>query len=123
VDELATDHRVVRYDGRGAGRSTHSGPFDMQTDVADLIAVAEGAGPLAAVVANGDAANRAVHAAAQRPDLIPVVVSMETVPLASGAAADTDALVGSPGVLSALVGMMRNDYRSGMTAAIQRGNP
>ena len=123
IDELARDHRVVRYDARGAGQSTRSGPYDMNTDVDDLLALAEAGGALAAVVANGDASNRAVHAASRRPDLIPVVVSLETVPLTAGYASDSDALVGSGGVLSALVEMMRNDYRSGMLAAIQRGNP
>jgi pimeloyl-ACP methyl ester carboxylesterase len=123
IDDLASDHRVVRYDARGAGKSAHVGPYGMATDVADLLAVAEAAGPLVAIVANGDATNRAVHGAAQRPELVPLVISMETVPLPAGAAEDTDALVGSENVLDALVGMMRADYRSGMTAAIQRGNP
>jgi hypothetical protein len=95
----------------------------MQTDVDDLIAIVEATGPVAAVLSNGDASNRATHAAVQRPDLIPYLISMETVPLMPGQAADTDALVGSGGVLSALVGMMRADYRSGMLATIQRSNP
>jgi pimeloyl-ACP methyl ester carboxylesterase len=121
--ELTPGHRMIRYDARGTGESTRVGPYDMQTDVDDLIAIAEAGAPIAAVLSNGDASNRAVHAAAQRPDLIPYVISMETVPLMPGQAADTDALVGSGGVLSALVGMVRADYRSGMLAAIQRGNP
>jgi pimeloyl-ACP methyl ester carboxylesterase len=121
--ELSPGHRMIRYDARGTGESTRAGPYDMQTDVEDLIAIAEDAGPLAAVLANGDATNRATHAAAQRPDLVPYVISMETMPLLPGQAADTDALVGSGGVLSALMGMMRTDYRAGMLAAIQRGNP
>jgi hypothetical protein len=50
-------------------------------------------------------------------------VSLETVPLSRGVADGTDALVGSGGVLEALVGMMRADYRSGLSAAVQRGNP
>jgi pimeloyl-ACP methyl ester carboxylesterase len=123
ADQLAQDHRLVRYDARGSGESTPSGPYDMDTDVADMLAVAEAAGPLAATLANGDAANRAVHAAAERPDLIPIVVSLETLPLVSVDAGDTDALVGSGGVLTALIGLMRNDYRAGMRAAIERGNP
>jgi pimeloyl-ACP methyl ester carboxylesterase len=120
--ELRHGHRTIRYDARGAGESTRRGPYDMQTDVEDLIAVAEAAGPLAVVVANGDATNRAVHAAAQRPDLLPQVLSMETVPLLPGQAAGTDSLI-TGGVLEALVGMMRADYRTGLTAAVQRGNP
>jgi pimeloyl-ACP methyl ester carboxylesterase len=119
---LQEGHRVVRYDARGAGESTRKGPYDMQTDVADLIAVAEAAGPIAAVVANGDATNRAVHAAAQRPDLIPHVVSLETLPLVAGQAAGTESLIASGNVLEALVGMMRADFRSGLTASVQQGN-
>lgn len=122
-DELRHGHRTIRYDARGAGASTRQGPYDMATDVADLIAVAEAAAPLTAVIANGDATNRAVHAAAQRPDVLPIVISLETVPLLPGQAEGTDALVSSGGVLDALVGMMRNDYRTGLTAAVQRGNP
>lgn len=121
--ELRSGHRLIRYDARGAGESTRRGPYDMATDVADLIAVLEDAGPVAAVIANGDATNRAVHAAAQRPDLIPYVLSMESVPLARGEAEGTESLISSASVLEALVGMMRADYRSGLTAAITRGNP
>jgi pimeloyl-ACP methyl ester carboxylesterase len=121
-DELASDHRLIRYDARGTGQSSPGGPFDMNTDVEDMLAICEAAGPVA-VVANGDATNRAVHAGARQSDAVPVVISLESLPLSAGDAVDTDALVASAGVLSALVGMMRADYRSGMMAAIQRGNP
>jgi pimeloyl-ACP methyl ester carboxylesterase len=121
--ELRSGHRTIRYDPRGAGESTRQGPYDMQTDVADLIAVVAAAGPITAVLSNGDATNRAVHAAAQRPELIPYVVSLETVPLHRGEAAGTEALISSRQVLDALIAMMRADYRSGVTAAMQRGNP
>lgn len=121
--ELQGGHRTVRYDARGAGESSRRGPFDMKTDVADLIAVVEAAGPIAAVVTNGDATNRAVHAAAERPDLIPYVVSLETVPLARGQAEGTESLIASAQVLETLVSMMRADYRTGLSAAVQRGNP
>lgn len=123
VDELQPGHRIVRYHPRGCGESARQGPYDMATDVADLIAVAEAAQPLAVVVGNGDSSNRAVHAAAQRPDLFPYVISLETIPLARGQAEGTDALVGSGGVLEALVSMMRTDFRAGLRAAVARGNP
>jgi pimeloyl-ACP methyl ester carboxylesterase len=121
--ELRSGHRLIRYDARGAGESTRQGPYDMATDVDDLIAVGEEVAPLAAVVANGDATNRAVHAAALRPDLFPYVISMESVPLAPRQAAGTESLISSRSVLETLVGMMRADYRSGLIAAVQRGNP
>jgi pimeloyl-ACP methyl ester carboxylesterase len=120
---LTADHRTVRFDARGTGESTWRGPYDMETDVGDLLAIVEAAGPIAAVLANGDATNRAVHAAARRPDLIPTVISLETVPLMPGQAEGTEALVASRAVLDALVGTMRNDHRTGLTAAVQRGNP
>lgn len=123
VEQLQDGHRTIRYDARGTGRSTRRGPYDAETDLGDLLAVAEAAGPLTAVLANGDASNRAVHAAARRPDLIPTVLSIETVPLMPGQAEGTDALIASGAVLEALVGTMRNDYRTGLTAALQRGNP
>jgi len=123
IAELQPGHRVVRYDARGCGESTRKGPYDPETDIADLLAVAEAAAPIAAVAANGDASNRAVHAAARRPDLIPYVISLETVPLMPGQAEGTDALVASRGVLDALVSTMRADFRTGLTAAVQRGNP
>jgi pimeloyl-ACP methyl ester carboxylesterase len=123
IAELREGHRTIRYDVRGAGQSTRKGPYSVATDVADLIAVVEAAGPLTAILANGDATNRAIHAAAERPDLIPFVISMETVPLLPGQAQGTDSLVASGSVLEALVSMMRADYRTGLTAAVQRGNP
>ena len=48
--ELATDHRVVRYDDRGTGESTRQGPYDMDTGAADLMEVIEAAGKPAVIV-------------------------------------------------------------------------
>jgi len=123
VAELQEGHRTIRYDARGTGESTRTGPYDIATDTADLVAVVEAVGPIAALISNGDATNRAVHVAARRPDLIPQVISLETVPLMPGQAEGTDALVGSGGVLDALVSTLRLDYRTGLIAAVQRGNP
>src|SRR4051812_11165671 len=39
--QLSDGHRMIRYDARGSGESTRKGPYDMATDVADLLAVAE----------------------------------------------------------------------------------
>lgn len=121
--ELASDHRVLTYDPRGTGESSRQGPYDMATDVEDLRALLEQIGPVQAMLANGDASNRAVHLAAQRPDLVPLVVSLETVPLTATAAEGSDTLVASTGVLQTIIGMMRADYRASASAALSRGNP
>jgi pimeloyl-ACP methyl ester carboxylesterase len=123
LDEMAAHQRVIRYDPRGTGESTRSGPYDMDTDVSDMEAVAEAAGPVAAVVANGDAANRGVHFGARRPDLAQAIVALETVPLSPGDTEGVESLVGSTGVLTALEAIMRADYRAGLRAALEPGNP
>jgi pimeloyl-ACP methyl ester carboxylesterase len=123
VAELASDHRMITYDPRGSGESTHEPPYDMATDVDDLRVLIEQVGPIEAALVNGDASNRAVHLAAQRPDLVPYVVSLETVPFTPEAAEGSDALVASSGVLQAMLGMMRADYRAALSAALARGNP
>ena len=41
IDDLVTDHRVVTYDLRGSGQSTRQGPYDVDTDAADLAALIE----------------------------------------------------------------------------------
>jgi pimeloyl-ACP methyl ester carboxylesterase len=123
VAELASDHRVITYAPRGSGESSRRPPYDMATDVDDLRVLIEEVGPIEAALVNGDASNRAVHLAAERPDLVPYVVSLETVPFTPEAAAASDALVASTGVLQAMLGMMRADYRAAVSAALARGNP
>jgi hypothetical protein len=95
----------------------------MATDVTDLEAVLEQTGPVEAVLANGESCHWGVHLAARRPDLVPQVIGLETVPFRISEAEGTDALIGSSSVLDALVSMIRADYRTGLHAAIQRGNP
>ena len=122
-DALARDHRVITYHPRGTGDSTRSGPYDMETDAADMTAVAEAAGPIEAVIANGESAHWAVRVAVARPDLVPHVVALETLPFRTADARDSEALIGSSTVLDTLVAMIRADYRTGLHAAIERGNP
>src|SRR5262249_38257238 len=75
VRDLASDHRFVSYHLRGTGDSDRQGPYDFETDAADLQAVIEAAGEPAVVLAFADGCNRAVRVAARRPDLATVVVS------------------------------------------------
>jgi pimeloyl-ACP methyl ester carboxylesterase len=113
--ELAGDHRVLGYDLRGTGASSGAGPYDIETDAADLSAVVEEAGGDALVVALGDGARRAVRAAAERPDLIHTVVISGELPLGRiGGGGSSDALANSPAVLDALMGLLTSDYRTGL---------
>jgi pimeloyl-ACP methyl ester carboxylesterase len=115
VEDLATDHRVLGYDLRGTGVSSRVGPYDIPTDAADLAAVLEEAGGDALVVALGDGARRSVRVAAEHPDLAHTVVVSGEFPLGRiGEPGSQDALANSPAVLSALLGLLGTDYRTGL---------
>ena len=74
---LDTTHRVLRYDRRGYGRSApHDGPFDMDGQVADLVALL--AGRRAVVVGHSYGGNVALATAARHPELVAGVALYET---------------------------------------------
>jgi pimeloyl-ACP methyl ester carboxylesterase len=123
ISLLSEDHRVVTYDPRGTGRSTGAPPYTIEVDARDLLAVVEAAGPPAVVVGMGDGSNRAVHAAAARPDLIAAVVCAGGNPIGLAAVEGTDGLAGSKSVLEALVSMMETDYRGALHTMISTANP
>src|SRR4051794_19441495 len=124
IGELARDHRVVTYNLRGTGDSSRAGPYDTETDTADLEAIVEAAGdPPAVLLAFADGANRAVRVAARRPDLVSAVVSPAGNPVGLRAVEGTDGLAGSASVLQALMGMMRTDYRSALRTMFSTANP
>jgi pimeloyl-ACP methyl ester carboxylesterase len=114
VEELASDHRVLTYDLRGTGASSRSGPYDIETDAADLAALVEEVGGGALAIALGDGARRAVRAAAERPDLIHTVAISGELPLGPIRAERSEALADSPAVLEALLELLEVDYRKGL---------
>lgn len=120
---LAEEHRVVTYDPRGTGRSSRRGPYEIEVDARDLLAVIEAAGPRALVIGMGDGSNRAVHAAAARPDLIDAVVCAAGNPVGASAVEGTEGLAGSESVLDALVSMMETDYRGALRTMMSTANP
>ena len=123
--DLARDHRLVTYDLRGVGESSREGPYDMERDAADLLAVIEavGDGP-ATVVAFGDGTNRAVHAASLRPELVRCVVGPAGNPLGREAAeSGGGGLAASAGVLQLLQEQIRRDYRAALRELISSANP
>ncbi|MEX0993349.1 MAG: alpha/beta hydrolase [Solirubrobacterales bacterium] len=123
IDHLSSDFRIVTYDLRGSGGSSHAGPYEMEVDVGDLIAVIEAAGAPAVLVGAGDGTNRAVWVASKRPDLATAVVSPGGNPVGREAARDTDAMVASQSVLDALRGMMATDYRGALRSLLTSANP
>jgi pimeloyl-ACP methyl ester carboxylesterase len=123
IADLATDHRVVTYDARGTGRSTRQGPYDIDTDAADLTALVEALGGRAVVVGWGDGCNRAVKVAAEAPEIVSTVVTPGGNPVGREASRGTDSLVDSPSVIEALVGMIETDYRAALRTIIGGANP
>jgi pimeloyl-ACP methyl ester carboxylesterase len=123
IADLARDHRVITYDPRGMGQSSSDGSFDMATDVDDLGVLIEEVGGPALLVGMGDGINRAVVLASERPELVTAVLSPGGNPIGRLAAEGTDALVDSPAVLKALVGMMETDYRAALRTMVSSANP
>jgi pimeloyl-ACP methyl ester carboxylesterase len=123
ISDLAADHRVVTYDLRGTGDSTREGPYDVATDAADLAALIENVGGPAVVIGWGDGCNRAVRVAAERPDIVGAIVTPGGNPVGREASQGTDALVESPSVIEALLGMIETDYRSALRTIVGGANP
>jgi pimeloyl-ACP methyl ester carboxylesterase len=121
--ELATDHRVLRYDDRGTGESSRQGPYDMDTGTADLVEVIETAGEPAVIVGLGDSCHRAVRACAQRPDLIEAMVVPGGMPAGRGVLEDSEAMASSDTVVNAFLSMYETDYRGALRSLITAGNP
>lgn len=73
---LDATHRVVRYDRRGYGRSTpHAGPFDIESQVDDLVAVLDGR--RAVLVGHSYGGDIVLAAAHRHPHLVAGLVVYE----------------------------------------------
>lgn len=120
IDDLGHDHRVVTYDPRGTGASSRQGPYDMRTDDDDLEAVAEAVGAPVVLLGVSDGNNRAARLAARRPELAHALVAIAGSALGL-TPAGSDALAGSPQVLSAFVTLMSSDLRAGVRTMMTAG--
>lgn len=124
LELLVKHHRVVAYDMRGIGESSAQGPYDMETDVADLAAVIEETCDGAVVIATmGDGSNRAVRLGAGRPELVRAVVCVAANPVNRAAGQGGDGLAASDSVMEALQAMMETDYRGALRTMISTANP
>jgi len=122
--ELSRDHRVIRYDDRGAGESTREGPYDLGTAAADLAAVIEEATDEPAVLlSTADGPHRAVRAASERPDLVEAVVCVGGPPISRSAFPDAEAMASSQTVVDALLEMAATDYRAALRSLTTSANP
>lgn len=121
--ELARDHKVVRYDDRGTGSSTRTGPYDLDTAAADLAAVIEQVGGPAVVLGTGDGANRGARAATARPELIEALIGVGGVPMGRRAFAEMEVLAASEGVVEALLAQIETDYKGVLRGILRDTNP
>jgi pimeloyl-ACP methyl ester carboxylesterase len=121
--ELLQDHRVVRFDDRGTGQSTRTGPYDMETGADDLEAVIEAGGGPAIVVALADAVHRSVRVAVRRPDLVEALVIPGGTPAGRARLEGSEAMVASDSVVDAFISMGATDYRSALRTAVAAANP
>ena len=124
MDLLTEGHRVVSYDPRGIGSSSGEGPYDVATDAEDLAAVIDATcdGPIV-IAAMGDGANRAVHVAAHRPELVQAIVCVSGNPVSRVAGQGGESLAASDSVIEALLSMMETDYRGALRTMISTANP
>jgi pimeloyl-ACP methyl ester carboxylesterase len=123
LSDLASDHRVVTYHLRGTGESSREGPYDMETDIGDLEAVLEAAGPPALVLSTADSANRSAKLAARRPELVSALVSFGTAPFARAAFEGEEGMVTSDEVINAFTEVLENNYRGGLRNLLEATNP
>lgn len=120
IEDLRRDHRVVTYDPRGTGASSRQGPYDAATDDGDLQAVVEAVGAPVVFLGVSDGNNRAARLAARRPELATALVAIAGSALGL-TPAGSDALAGSPQVLSAFVTLMSSDLRAGVRTMMTTG--
>jgi pimeloyl-ACP methyl ester carboxylesterase len=123
LDDLATDHRVVTYDPRGAGRSGGDGPHDLATDLADLAAIVEANGGPATFVTIGAGSTLALHLANQRPELGRAVICAAGSPVNREVARGSESIAGSRSVFDLLSEMAQRDFRGFLRSIVTSTNP
>jgi pimeloyl-ACP methyl ester carboxylesterase len=120
--ELSRDHRVVRYDDRGTGASTRTGPYDLDTAASDLAALLRELDEPAVVVGVADAPSRAVRVAASEPDLIKAIVCAGGAPIGRRQFEGGDSLATSESVVEALLQQVETDYRGTLRSLVGSTN-
>ena len=93
VDELADGYRVATYQQRGLSPSTARGPYDVATQVADVVAVLAALGWDSAVVAGHSwGGHLLLHVLAEHPGLVRAALVIDTLgAVGDGGEAEFDA--------------------------------
>jgi len=126
IEDLARDRRVITYDPRGCGSSTHSGPYDVTADAGDLEALLDAAGPAALALGIGDGLNRGARVASGRPTLIHRLVALAPSPAAilpRSELAGTEVIGASESVIDLLLKLLDTDPRTALRTMISAINP
>ena len=123
TEELSPHRRVVRYDDRGTGQSTRTGPYDLDTAAGDLEALVEHLGEPAVLVGTADGPARAIRVAARRPELTSGVVAIGGPPFGRAAFSDSDTLAASEPVVQALLSQVETNYRGALRTLVTATNP
>jgi pimeloyl-ACP methyl ester carboxylesterase len=123
LDDLATDHRVLTYDPRGAGRSGGDGPYDLATDVADLATVVQAQGGPATFVAIGAGSTLALHLTNEHPKLGRAVICSAGSPVNREVARGSESIAGSRSVFDLLSEMAQRDFRGFLRSIVTSTNP
>jgi pimeloyl-ACP methyl ester carboxylesterase len=122
LSDLGRDHRIVTWDARGTGESTRTGPYDVETDSADLEAVLEQVGEAAAVIGVANGCNVAVRIALRRPDLVRSAIAFGAGPFARLDFAGSESMIASDSVVAAFLEMLQRDYRGALRTMLSATN-
>jgi pimeloyl-ACP methyl ester carboxylesterase len=123
VADLARDHRVAAWHPRGCGESSAAGPFDVETDAADLVALIDELGHPAVVFAVAHGVNVTIRAATRRPELVAAMVSPGIATALLDYLGGTEGFASSRNVVDMLVEQLRRDPRGSIRATIASLNP
>ena len=123
VADLARDHRVVTWEPRGCGSSSEEGPFDIDTDAGDLLALIEELGGPALAFAAGHGVDVTISAAASDPDAIRAFVTPGIVTALRQHLEGTEGFAASETVTEMLIQQLRSDPRGSVRATIGSLNP
>ena len=123
VNDLERDHHVVTWEPRGCGGSSPDGPFDIETDAADLVALVREMGAPAVGYAAGHGVDVTTRAVTTDPGAFRGFVTPGIVTALRGHLEGTEGFAASQTVTDMLVEQLRRDPRAAVRATVGSLNP